>query len=126
MRRCCRHLTFSVAVLLGVLVAAADPPGARVAGASPAAAAGRHLVSFTSPDSVPGDLAELVGALGGAVEAAYDGIGMAAVTGLSDAAAAKLAQAKGVAAVVPDAPVAGPGPAATEEPVVAAEDAGLS
>src|SRR5439155_1649931 len=63
--------------------------------------AGRHLVVFTA-DRVPADFGARAAQLGGAVEASLDSIGVAAVIGLSEGAAAELAGAPDVRAVEPD------------------------
>ena len=63
--------------------------------------AGRHLVVFTA-ERVPADFAARVASRGGSVEAALDSIGVAAVTGLSEAAAAELAASADIRAVEPD------------------------
>src|SRR2546428_11201629 len=78
-------------------------PAARILAASvtPADPAGRHLVVFTA-DRVPGDFGERAAQLGGVVDAALDSIGVAAVTGLSDGAAAELAARTDIPAVEPD------------------------
>ena len=62
---------------------------------------GRYVVVF-SAERVPGDFGARVAALGGSIEAALDGIGVAAVTGLSEAGAAELAAAADIRAVEPD------------------------
>jgi subtilisin family serine protease len=59
------------------------------------------LVVFTA-EGVPADFRSQVAALGGAVEAWMDGIGAAAVTGLSESAASELAAVAGVHSVEPD------------------------
>src|SRR6266853_1638874 len=51
---------------------------------------GRYVVVF-SAERVPVDFGERVTALGGSIESALDSIGVAAVTGLSEAGAAELA-----------------------------------
>jgi subtilisin family serine protease len=63
--------------------------------------AGRYLVLFAA-ERVPGDFGARVASLGGAVESSLDSIGVAAVTGLTQGAAAELASAAGVRAVEPD------------------------
>src|SRR5947207_4420299 len=62
---------------------------------------GRYVVVF-SAERVPVDFGERVAALGGSIEAALDSIGVAAVTGLSEAGAAELAAAADIRAVEPD------------------------
>src|SRR5256885_14572258 len=59
---------------------------------------GRYVVVF-SAERVPGDFGERVAALGGSIESALDSIGVAAVTGLSEAGAAELAAAVGIPSV---------------------------
>src|SRR5437016_8387052 len=78
-------------------------PAARILAASvtPSDPAGRHLVVFTA-DRVPADFGARVAQLGGTVETALDSIGVAAVIGLSEGAAAELAGAPDVRAVEPD------------------------
>src|SRR2546422_7038504 len=71
------------------------------ASVTPADPAGRHLVVFTA-DRVPADFGARAAQLGGAVEASLDSIGVAAVIGLSEGAAAELAGAPDVRAVEPD------------------------
>jgi subtilisin family serine protease len=63
--------------------------------------AGRHIVLFAA-EAVPADFAARVSQLGGSVETSLDGIGVAAITGLTDAAAAELSTAADVRAVEPD------------------------
>lgn len=62
---------------------------------------GRYVVIFTA-EGVPADFVERVALLGGSVETSLDSIGVAAVTGLTDAAAAELASAEGVRALESD------------------------
>src|SRR2546429_988081 len=78
-------------------------PVARILAASvtPADPAGRHLVVFTA-GRVPADFGERAAQLGGVVDASLDSIGVAAVTGLSDGAAAELAARTDIRAVEPD------------------------
>jgi len=76
-----------------------EPPSASLMAGE---AGGRHLVLFTS-ERVPADFGELVAALGGSIEATLDSIGVAAVTGLTGAAAAQLAADAGIRHVEPDA-----------------------
>jgi subtilisin family serine protease len=68
---------------------------------------GRHVVVFAA-ERVPGDFAARVAGLGGAVESALDSIGVAVVTGLTEAAAHELAAAADVRAVEPDPITAAP------------------
>ena len=63
---------------------------------------GRYIVVFAA-ERVPADFGERVARLGGSVEATLDVIGVAAVTELTEAAAAELAAAKDVRAVEPEA-----------------------
>ena len=78
-------------------------PGAGPLAASmaPAEHDGRYLVVFTA-ERAPADFGERVAQVGGAVEAALDSIGVAAVTGLSQTAAAELAAGADIRAVEPD------------------------
>ena len=62
---------------------------------------GRYVVVF-SAERVPVDFGERVAALGGSIESALDSIGVAAVTGLSEAGAAELAAGADIRAVEPD------------------------
>src|SRR5947209_13029638 len=75
--------------------------GILTASITPADPAGRHLVVFTA-ERVPADFGARAARLGGAVEASLDSIGVAAVTGLSEAAAAELAASADIRAVEPD------------------------
>src|SRR5437899_360262 len=75
--------------------------GALPASIPPADPAGRHLVVFTA-QCVPADFGARAARLGGAVETALDSIGVAAVIGLSEGAAAELAGAPDIRAVEPD------------------------
>ncbi|HEV8263356.1 MAG TPA: hypothetical protein VGQ06_00285, partial [Gemmatimonadales bacterium] len=61
----------------------------------------RYVVLFAA-EHVPADFAARVSQLGGSVETSLDGIGVAAITGLTDAAAAELSTAADVRAVEPD------------------------
>lgn len=61
----------------------------------------RHIVHFTS-DAIPADFADQVASLGATVDAAYDGVGIAVVGGLSPDAVAQLASKAGVTDVDPD------------------------
>jgi subtilisin family serine protease len=63
--------------------------------------AGRHIVLFAA-EQVPADFTARVASLGGSVESALASIGVAAVTGLTEAAAAELAAAPDIRAVEPD------------------------
>ena len=81
--------------------------GMLAASVAPADPAGSHLVIFTA-ERVPADFGDRVAQLGGSVEAALDSIGVAAVSGLSEAAAAELAAAADVRAVEPDVATAPP------------------
>ncbi|MGH7678770.1 MAG: S8 family serine peptidase [Gemmatimonadaceae bacterium] len=65
------------------------------------AATTKHIVHFNG-DGVPSDFASQVAALGGSVDAAHEGAGMAVVDGLTAEAAAQLAASSGVSAVDPD------------------------
>src|SRR5258705_1569915 len=62
---------------------------------------GRYTVVF-SAERVPVDFGERVTALGGSIESALDSIGVAAVTGLSEAGAAELATGADIRAVEPE------------------------
>jgi subtilisin family serine protease len=64
-------------------------------------AGGRHLVVFAA-ERVPADFPARIASLGGTIEASLDAIGVAEVTGLSDAAAALLAEGPDVRAVESD------------------------
>jgi len=81
--------------------AAPAPRRILAANVTPPDPAGRHLVVFTA-ERVPADFGERAARLGGAVENSLDNIGVAAVTGLSEAAAAELAASADVRAVEPD------------------------
>jgi subtilisin family serine protease len=62
----------------------------------------RYIILFTA-ERIATDFPERVAALGGSVETSLDSIGVAAVIGLTDTAAAQLATAPDVKAVEPDA-----------------------
>jgi subtilisin family serine protease len=79
--------------------AVAGMPAASVVSTEPR---GRYVVVF-SAERVPADFGERVASLSGAVEAALDSIGVAAVTGLSEISAAELAAGSDIRAVEPDA-----------------------
>src|SRR5918999_52785 len=83
---------------------ALTPTAVPAASEAPADEAGRYVVVFAA-ERVPADFGERVSKLGGAVQASLDSIGVAAVTGLTEAAAAELAAEEGVRAVEPDAVV---------------------
>src|SRR2546425_3155196 len=108
MKRTRSHIVALAAVAALALPACHDrstptAPAARILAASVTRAdpAGRHLVVFTA-DRVPADFGARAAQLGGAVEASLDSIGVAAVIGLSEGAAAELAGAPDVRAVEPD------------------------
>jgi subtilisin family serine protease len=63
---------------------------------------GRHIVLFTA-ERVPADFAERVAGLGGSVDISLDSIGVAAVSGLTESAAADLAGDAGIQSVELDA-----------------------
>lgn len=67
-----------------------------------ASQSGQYVVNFKST-SVPADFATQVTALGGTVDAAYEGVGVAVVSGLDEAAATSLLALGGVSDVGPDA-----------------------
>jgi subtilisin family serine protease len=67
----------------------------------PSEQVGRHIVLFAA-EQVPTDFTDRVIRLGGFVEASLDRIGVAAVTGLTESAAAKLAAEAGIQNVEPD------------------------
>jgi len=112
--RCVMKLNPSMVIALGVAVLAlqgcrdqpvpAEPTSEGTAAASlmPSGTDGRYVVLFAA-ERVPADFAERVSRRGGAVEAALDSIGVAAVSGLTEAAAAELAAEDGIRAVEPDA-----------------------
>jgi len=75
--------------------------GALSASVTPAEQSGRYIVVFGA-ERLSADFAQRVANLGGSVEAALDPIGVAAVTGLTEAAAVELAGEKGIAYVEPD------------------------
>jgi subtilisin family serine protease len=68
---------------------------------SAAPVGGKYLVSFAS-NSVPADFAARVAALGANVDASFPGVGIAVVTGLSDAAVPDLATAPDVTSIDAD------------------------
>lgn len=96
-------------VIAACLIAATLTP----AGAPSAAAAdtARYLVGFTG--GMPADFERQVTALGGSIVLAVPDGGFAAVSGLTEAAAARLAASRGVKSVEPDV-VIGPGNDAAE------------
>lgn len=106
MHRSGSFLTFAGAVTALAAMAACSPdapnPVAPAASASVAApsAAGRYIL--VSSSSFPSDLAARVAKLGGSVERVHNGAGIAVVTGISDANAAKLSTISGVSGVQPD------------------------
>jgi lantibiotic leader peptide-processing serine protease len=68
---------------------------------APAGQSSRHLVVFNG-DAAPSDFAERVSALGGAVLSTLDGVGLATVGGLTEAAVEELRRTEGVKAVEAD------------------------
>lgn len=77
------------------------PRGALLASTTAPEPASRHIVVFTA-ERVPADFGARVSGRGGSIEASLDSIGVAVVTGLTEAAAAELAAAADVRAVEPD------------------------
>src|SRR5688572_18974270 len=61
----------------------------------------KHIVHFTG-DDIPASFSARVTALGGTVDAAYAGVGIAVVDGLTPDAATQLAADAGISAVDPD------------------------
>ncbi len=105
------------------------PGGALAASVASPESSGRHIVVFSS-ERVPADFGARVAQLGGSIENALDSIGVATVTGLSEAAAAELSAAADVRAVESDAITAPQGGEVAEDPpeqvandIVAAADA---
>jgi len=105
------------------------PGGAFAASVASPESSGRHIVVFSS-ERVPADFGARVAQLGGSIENALDSIGVATVTGLSEAAAAELSAAADVRAVESDAITAPQGGEVAEDPpeqvandIVAAADA---
>jgi subtilisin family serine protease len=94
-----------LALLSAVALAACagEPAAPNLTGgpALSAAAAPRHVVKFAEK-AVPADFAARVAALGGTVELAHAGAGLAIVAGLSADAAATLGAGAGIAAVIAD------------------------
>jgi subtilisin family serine protease len=66
-----------------------------LATSAPLEGAGRYVMLFTA-ERVPANVGERVSTLGGSVEASLDAIGVAAVTGLTESAAAELATQKDI------------------------------
>jgi subtilisin family serine protease len=92
--------------------------------------AAQHLVVFETR-AIPADFADRVAALGGTVAARFDKIGVAAVAGLTDAAAAELRAAGGVTHLAADPvlsldPLGGPLEAEAVATDVGATDVGQS
>lgn len=73
----------------------------RLSNSASLAGASKYLVHFTG-DAIPSDFAARVASLGGSVDAAYDGVGIAVVEGLTEESAAQLAGDAGISAVDPD------------------------
>ena len=100
-----RTSVLSLVALTAVLGACADisTPTAEVAGPamSSSAGGGKYVVEFKG-NGIPSGFASQVGSLGGTVDAAFGGAGIALVSGLSDAAAAQLGASSGVQKVQPD------------------------
>lgn len=100
-------------VVLGTAVlafqACSDPPGptellngaAFTASVTSSESAGRYIVVFTT-GQVPGGFRDGIVRMGGTVLGTLDGNGLAAVSGLSNAAADELRRTEGVSAVEPD------------------------
>lgn len=82
-------------------VAPVAPPTLSVAGGGSGDGSGTYLVRFKGK-GVPRDFASRVAALGGEVVFAHAGVGVAAVSGLDDTRAARVAARNDVAAVDPD------------------------
>ena len=105
------------------------PGGALAASVASPESSGRHIVVFSS-ERIPTEFGARVAQLGGSIENALDSIGVATVTGLSEAAAAELSAAADVRAVESDAITAPQGGEVAEDPpeqvandIVAAADA---
>jgi subtilisin family serine protease len=107
--RFCRGGLVLVLYLLGCsgseLVEPVDNLTSMAASSLAASNPSRHLVVFAA-EQVPADFEDHVSRLGGSVEASLIPIGVAAVSGLTDAAAAELALDPNIRAVEPD-PITG-------------------
>jgi subtilisin family serine protease len=102
------NFALAAATVLLMQACVDEPAPTEVAGGSvlttsvtPTAQVGRHLVLFAA-EKVPAEFGERVARLGGSVEASLDHIGVAAVTGLTESAAADLAAEVGIQHVEPD------------------------
>lgn len=86
-----------------ITTAASTPTALSRISASPALSieSHKHLVHFTG-DDIPASFSARITALGGTVDAAYDGVGIAVVDGLTPEAATQLAGDAGISAVDPD------------------------
>jgi lantibiotic leader peptide-processing serine protease len=98
--------TLILVVTMAVLIACENetPTAARVQphiGEFSATAPARHVALFAG-ERIPPDLSERASRLGGSVEVTLHGIGVAVVSGLTNAAAAELAKYADVQAVEPD------------------------
>lgn len=95
---------WAAAAVLAACAQDTTAPGRTAAAPQFAMAAGAdsYIVAFKG-NGVPADFAAQVAALGGTVTSLHAGAGLAAVSGLSDAAAAQLSAAKDVSEVQPDA-----------------------
>jgi subtilisin family serine protease len=103
-----RHAAYAALALSSLAACSSDSiaPTAPVAARPSASSAGgegaaQHLVVFEA-QAIPADFADRVAALGGTVAAHFDKIGVAAVAGLTDAAAAELRAAGGVTHLAAD------------------------
>ena len=114
----CALAAASIICTLGGCQDAASPlrPTARMSAGTAASVAvsenGKHVVVFTGADA-PADFAARVSARGGTVETVLDGVGVAVVSGLTDAAAGDLASTQDINAVEPDITIGSDSP---EEP----------
>src|ERR1044071_2837272 len=108
-------LSFSLAVVALALQGCSDrsgavgPAGDRMLAASltPVEHTGRHIVLFTG-ERVPAAFGERLASLGGLVETTLDSIGVATVSGLTEAAAFELAADAGIQRVESDVVMAMP------------------
>jgi subtilisin family serine protease len=103
-----RHAAFAALALSSLAACSSDsiaPTAPTAARPSVSSAGGedaaQHLVVFET-QAIPADFADRVAALGGTVAARFDKIGVAAVVGLTNAAAAELRAAAGVTHLAAD------------------------
>lgn len=129
MNRSTLLLVAGIVALAGCVDAPTDPsmirasaPSFNLDGTDGVTTTGNHIVVFSSSNKIPASFSGRVAALGGTVEAAYDKIGVAVVSGLSADAVSALQATSGIGHVEADLVMQMIDPSVDEAQVAAADE----